>query len=116
MSRRLLSLKCCIASLQYLPKSHGYRYEMSNCLFEAALEKILEVNMSKRKEKYLEKKNILLQTCRCFPGLTTATGLESTCTGKDDLVCVNNLMNMMGDFDTVVYKVCDNHEYRNQSQ
>ena len=26
----------------YLPKSHGYRYEMSNCLFEAAYEKILE--------------------------------------------------------------------------
>ena len=29
--------------LKYLPKSHGYRYEMSNCLFEAAYEKILEV-------------------------------------------------------------------------
>ena len=28
--------------LMYLPKSHGYRYEMSNCLFEAAYEKILE--------------------------------------------------------------------------
>jgi len=28
--------------LMYLPKSHGYRYEMSNCLFEAAFEKILE--------------------------------------------------------------------------
>ena len=53
--------------------------------------------------------NIYLQTCRCFPGLTTATGSESKCMGKDDLVCVNNLMNMMGDFDTVVYKVCDNH-------
>ena len=32
-------------SLRYLPKSHGYRYEMSNCLFEAALEKILEVSV-----------------------------------------------------------------------
>ena len=29
--------------LMYLPKSHGYRYEMSNCLFEAAFEKILEI-------------------------------------------------------------------------
>ena len=27
--------------LMYLPKSWGYRYEMSNCLFEAAYEKIL---------------------------------------------------------------------------
>ena len=35
--------------LKYLPKKHGYRYEMSNCLFEAAYEKILEV-------------------CRCAPG------------------------------------------------
>ena len=35
--------------LKYLPKSHGYRYEMSNCLFEAAYEKILEV-------------------CQCAPG------------------------------------------------
>lgn len=35
--------------LKYLPKDHGYRYEMSNCLFEAAYEKILEV-------------------CRCAPG------------------------------------------------
>ena len=29
--------------------------------------------------------------------------------GKGDLVCVNNLMNMMGDFDTVLYKVRGNH-------
>ena len=35
--------------LLYLPKSHGYRYEMSNCLFEAAYEQILE-------------------QCRCAPG------------------------------------------------
>ena len=49
------------------------------------------------------------QTCRCFPGLTTET---DTCLGKDDRACVNKLMNMMGDFDTVEYKVpvlpCDN--------
>ncbi len=30
-------------SLKYLPRDHGYRYEMSNCLFEAAVEKILQV-------------------------------------------------------------------------
>ena len=30
-------------SLKYLPRDHGYRYEMSNCLFEAAFENILEV-------------------------------------------------------------------------
>ena len=49
-----------------------------------------------------------MQTCRCFPGLTTVTDEESKCTRKDDLVCVNKLMNMMGDFDTVVYKVLYN--------
>ena len=60
---------------------------------------------------YIKRNNLIfnLQTCRCFPGLTTATASESTCMGKGDLVCVNNLMNMMGDFDTVVYKVRDNH-------
>ena len=30
--------------LKYLPKDHGYRYEMSNCLFEATFEHILEVS------------------------------------------------------------------------
>ena len=30
-------------SLKYLPRDHGYRYEMSNCLFEATYEKVLEV-------------------------------------------------------------------------
>ena len=29
--------------LKYLPKDHGYRYEMSNCLFEATFEHILQV-------------------------------------------------------------------------
>ncbi len=29
--------------LKYLPRDHGYRYEMSNCLFEATFEHILEV-------------------------------------------------------------------------
>ena len=36
-------------SLKYLPRDHGYRYEMSNCLFEAAFENIL-------------------RECKCFPG------------------------------------------------
>ncbi|TRY74967.1 hypothetical protein TCAL_04960, partial [Tigriopus californicus] len=76
-------------SLKYLPRDHGYRYEMSNCLFEAAFENILE-------------------QCNCFPGFHT-TGDEShsanysTCIG-DDLVCVNELMNRMGQFDHVVYQ------------
>ena len=38
-------------SLKYLPRDHGYRYEMSNCLFESAFENILE-------------------KCKCFPGKT----------------------------------------------
>ena len=36
-------------SLKYLPSDHGFRYEMSNCLFEAAFENIL-------------------RECKCFPG------------------------------------------------
>ena len=36
-------------SLKYLPRDHGYRYEMSNCLFESAFENILD-------------------KCKCFPG------------------------------------------------
>ena len=36
-------------SLKYLPRDHGFRYEMSNCLFESAFEHILRV-------------------CKCFPG------------------------------------------------
>ena len=36
-------------SLKYLPASHGYRYEMSNCLFESAFENILK-------------------ECKCYPG------------------------------------------------
>lgn len=36
-------------SLKYLPRDHGYRYEMSNCLFESAFENIL-------------------RECKCFPG------------------------------------------------
>ena len=36
-------------SLKYLPRDHGYRYEMSNCLFESAFENIL-------------------RECKCVPG------------------------------------------------
>ena len=32
--------------LKYLPRDHGYRYEMSNCLFEATFEHILSVCVS----------------------------------------------------------------------
>ena len=39
--------------LKYLPKDHGYRYEMSNCLFEATFEHILEV----RNRDWLRKNN-----------------------------------------------------------
>ena len=35
--------------LKYLPRNHGYRYEMSNCLFESAFENILK-------------------KCKCVPG------------------------------------------------
>lgn len=31
-------------NLKYLPRDHGYRYEMSNCLFEATFEHILSVS------------------------------------------------------------------------
>ena len=41
--------------LKYLPKSHGYRYEMSNCLFEAAFERILT-------------------DCKCAPGFHNEGG------------------------------------------
>ena len=36
-------------SLKYLPRDHGYRYEMSNCLFESAFENII-------------------RKCKCVPG------------------------------------------------
>ncbi len=31
--------------------------------------------------------------------------MEATCKEKDDLVCVNELMNMMGEFDRVEHEV-----------
>ena len=41
-------------SLKYLPHSHGYRYEMSNCLFESAFENILK-------------------ECKCCPGKSSVS-------------------------------------------
>ena len=75
--------------LKYLPKSHGYRYEMSNCLFEAAFENILE-------------------KCKCAPGFHMMGGDEAMekyeiCMGAN-LTCMNDLMNRMGEFDHVDYK------------
>jgi len=75
-------------SLKFLPKDHGYRYEMSNCLFEAAFENILE-------------------RCKCAPGFHTMGGDEAMesyeiCMGAN-LTCMNDLMNRMGEFDHVDY-------------
>ena len=58
-----------------------YRYEMSNCLFEATFENILE-------------------TCKCFPGFHTMGGEEAMekfdiCMGEN-LTCMNELLNKMG--------------------
>jgi len=69
--------------LKYLPKSHGYRYEMSNCLFEAAFEKILE-------------------DCKCAPGFHNEGGADAmdtyeVCTGAD-LACSNEILNRMGQY------------------
>ena len=59
------------------------RYEMSNCLFEAAFENILE-------------------RCKCAPGFHTIGGEEAMdkyeiCMGAN-LTCMNDLMNRMGRF------------------
>jgi len=76
-------------ALKFLPRDHGYRYEMSNCLFEAAFENILE-------------------QCKCAPGFHMMGGDEAMetyeiCMGAN-LTCMNDLMNRMGEFDHVDYK------------
>ena len=47
MSRLNSDLRDCYGedeiSLTFLPRHDGFRYEMSNCLFEATFEQILEV-------------------------------------------------------------------------
>ena len=90
-------------SLTFLPRHHGFRsaaglgltgelrncisrYEMSNCLFEATFEQILE-------------------SCQCAPGFHTMGGDEALrkyeiCQGKS-LNCMNNILNRMGEFDEV---------------
>lgn len=73
--------------LKYLPKSHGYRYEMSNCLFEAAFEKILE-------------------ECDCAPGFHNEGGGSAmdayqVCTGGQ-LACSNEILNRMGQYSRVI--------------
>ena len=60
----------------------SFRYEMSNCLFEAAFENILE-------------------RCKCAPGFHTMGGDEAMdkyeiCMGAN-LTCMNDLMNRMGE-------------------
>lgn len=62
------------------------RYEMSNCLFEAAFENILK-------------------TCECAPGFHTMGGVEAmekfeVCSGEK-LTCMNELLNRMGKSDFV---------------
>lgn len=73
--------------LKYLPKSHGYRYEMSNCLFEAAFEKILD-------------------ECQCAPGFHNEGGSDAmevydVCTGGQ-LACSNEILNRMGQYSRVI--------------
>ena len=69
--------------LMYLPKSHGYRYEMSNCLFEASLQQIE------------------LQ-CNCTPKyfVGTVEGFEA-CEGKKKK-CMHDLLGEMGDFRSIM--------------
>eukprot|EP00093_Oithona_nana_P007838 07838.XXX_67826_65125_1 [CDS] Oithona nana genome sequencing. len=73
--------------LKYLPGAHGYRYEMTNCLFEATFEHILE-------------------QCKCFPNFHSTNdpkaGNYSACVGPE-LTCVNELMNRLGQIDHVDY-------------
>ena len=63
-------------SLKYLPRDHGYRYEMSNCLFESAFENIL------RECKCVPGEQIKTQTCfsGCFvPFLSFQGSMVSYC-------------------------------------
>ena len=62
------------------------RYEMSNCLFEAAFENILH-------------------SCHCAPGFHTMGGTEAmndyeVCSGEN-LTCMNEHLNRMGEKDKV---------------
>ena len=61
--------------LKYLP-SEFYRYEMSNCLFEAAYERILE-------------------ECNCTPSFHQLAHHKGICTGPG-LTCMNKILNFIG--------------------
>jgi len=101
-------------NLKYLPRDHGYRYEMSNCLFEATFEHILSVSFP----KWIKICNFFsistfdgtFQQCQCFPGFHTTAGTSqdeypyTICNGPK-LSCVNELMNRMGQFDHVDFNV-----------
>ena len=68
-------------SLKYLPKDHGYRYTMKNCLFESAYEEIIE-------------------KCNYMPEFHNF-GLE-TCKGAN-LKCMEEIFQSFGQFDHVDY-------------
>ena len=61
--------------LEYLPKKY-YRYEMSNCLFEAAYERILE-------------------ECNCTPSFHQLAHEKGICTGPG-LTCMNKILRFIG--------------------
>ena len=58
-------------SLKYLPHSHGYRYEMSNCLFESAFENILK-------------------ECKCCPGKSSMHSCKVLYTCKQGIFFTTN--------------------------
>ena len=58
-------------SLKYLPHSHGYRYEMSNCLFESAFENILK-------------------ECKCCPGKSSVHSCKVLHTCKQGIFFTTN--------------------------
>ncbi len=66
--------------LEYLP-SKFYRYEMSNCLFEAAYEKIL-------------------QECNCTPSFHQLAYKMGICTGPG-LTCMNKILRFIGKLNRV---------------
>ena len=72
--------------LKYLPPSNGYRYAIGNCLFEAALENILE-------------------KCNCYPGYNLGLVKDHNldlkpCIGSN-ITCMNNILYRIGHFDHV---------------
>jgi hypothetical protein len=66
--------------LEYLP-SKFYRYEMSNCLFEAAYERILD-------------------ECNCTPSFHQLAYKMGICTGPG-LTCMNRILRFIGKLNRV---------------